>query len=251
LRAQAVEPADRAARVEALYAEGSALYRERKYRAAIERFRQAFALYPDPNLLYNIARSHEALGELQAAITGYRQCLEDGRADESLRLKARERLTALEETHARVRLTPADPRGAGTVVDDSGAHLSRLLGPGKWILGGTGLALLVAGAVAYGLGAADHGKVTNPEVNGSGIGQLTRQEALDLRDSGQLKKNVGLGIGAVGVGALVGAAVLLVVDSRRRNRSSAAKPARSWLRADLDLLTVGVSGTTVGVRGQF
>ena len=59
-----------AEKVERLFAEGAALYRAGKYRPAIEKFDEAYAIYPEPNLLYNKARAHEALGEIEQAMAG-------------------------------------------------------------------------------------------------------------------------------------------------------------------------------------
>ncbi|MEM7152818.1 MAG: hypothetical protein AAF799_08245 [Myxococcota bacterium] len=54
-------------RARELAANGSALYREGSYAAAIEAFEVAYELAKDPNLLYNIALCHEKAGDLQAA----------------------------------------------------------------------------------------------------------------------------------------------------------------------------------------
>src|SRR5688500_15364231 len=51
--------------------EGAALYAARDYRRAIEKFIQAYAVDADPNLLFNIARCYEELGETDAAIEKY------------------------------------------------------------------------------------------------------------------------------------------------------------------------------------
>src|SRR4029077_7056180 len=64
----AAAAASRAAEVAKLNEDGMALYRARDYRHAVEKFLHAEALDQDPNLLYNIARCYEMLGERAAAI---------------------------------------------------------------------------------------------------------------------------------------------------------------------------------------
>ena len=69
-RAAAEEPAD-AARVTELNEAGARFYREKNYRRAIEKFIEAYAIDRDPNLLFNIARCYEELGDTRAAIEKY------------------------------------------------------------------------------------------------------------------------------------------------------------------------------------
>ena len=96
------------AEVEAIYAEGAALYRAGKYRAAIERFERAYALYPEPNLLYNIGRSHEALGELDQALSAYDRCLAASDLSPDLRLKTNERRTLVMQAKRNSETAPVD-----------------------------------------------------------------------------------------------------------------------------------------------
>src|SRR5262245_35190742 len=77
--------------------EGAALYAVRDYRRAIEKFIQAYAVDADPNLLFNIARCYEELGEIDAAIEKYETFLKTPGADTRGRQRARESLTALRD----------------------------------------------------------------------------------------------------------------------------------------------------------
>lgn len=86
-----------AKQVERLYAEGAALYREGKYRAAIERFEAAYALYPEPNLQYNIGRAYEALANIEAAIAAYERCVAEDATTPAVRQKAEARIKMLAE----------------------------------------------------------------------------------------------------------------------------------------------------------
>src|SRR5262245_54578859 len=88
------------ANVGQLNEEGAAFYAARDYRRAIEKFIQAYAIDSDPNLLFNIARCYEELGENEAAIEKYETFLKTPGADAKGRQRARESLTALREAQA-------------------------------------------------------------------------------------------------------------------------------------------------------
>jgi tetratricopeptide (TPR) repeat protein len=64
-----------------LVEEGLALYRAHDHRSAAERFLQAYAITKDPNLLFNVARCYEALGDKTAAIEKYEAFLADPTID--------------------------------------------------------------------------------------------------------------------------------------------------------------------------
>ncbi|HTV22205.1 MAG TPA: tetratricopeptide repeat protein, partial [Polyangiaceae bacterium] len=87
-------PPASASSVAQLNEEGAALYAARDYRRAIEKFIQAYAVDSDPNLLFNIARCYEELGEIDAAIEKYETFLKTPGADTRGRQRARESLAA-------------------------------------------------------------------------------------------------------------------------------------------------------------
>jgi len=58
-----------------LYEQSLALYQQGDLEQAGELLSQAYALDPNPTLLYNQARVHEGLGDLEAAIDAYRRFL--------------------------------------------------------------------------------------------------------------------------------------------------------------------------------
>lgn len=69
-------------------------YKARKYVAAIKYFRDAYALKPDPTLIFNIARSYERLGKVEDALANYQAYVDapgttsEDRADALNRIKA-------------------------------------------------------------------------------------------------------------------------------------------------------------------
>jgi len=58
------------------YETGASYYKISRYKDALEEFQKAYSLQPRPALLFNIARCHEVLGELEPAIQSYQLYLE-------------------------------------------------------------------------------------------------------------------------------------------------------------------------------
>ncbi len=211
---------DTASKVEALYAEGVALYRAQKYTAAVERFEEAYRLFPEPNLQFNIGKAKEAAGDIDGAMAAYEKCASSKDATASTRTKATERMTMLRTAKMKSRVAPSESDLAPT----SGAAATPTVrattnprepeGPGvlPWIVGGVGVALVGVGAVFFGLGASDHGKISDAKSNATnGVASLTYIEAQELADSGESKKTIGTGLVIGGVAALAGAAVLMAI----------------------------------------
>lgn len=91
-------------------------------------------------------------------------------------------------------------------------------GPGLstwgWGLLGGGAALLIGGAVTYGLGEEDHRAIVDAEGYGTGeVVHITRARALELEQRGDDLKTGGAILWGVGGAALVGAVTLLILDA--------------------------------------
>jgi tetratricopeptide (TPR) repeat protein len=102
------------ARVEALSLEGAQLFQGGNYREAIVRFKEAYALVPVANLLYNIALSYERVGDNDAAITYYEKFIVADDADPEVRGVALGRLKDLGRAR---RADVVDPIGPGDGAD--------------------------------------------------------------------------------------------------------------------------------------
>lgn len=234
--------------------EGIALYGKRDYRAAIETFEKAYAIDPDPNLLFNIARSHERLGENARAIERYEAFLQVPGTDAQQRVRAEESLKALRKLEAGREAaaqpppaplaptpapTPAPPAPVpppATAERPSGASNAGLT-TGGVILVSIGGGALIGGTIAYVLGAEDHNEVTDaPNYDGVGIVAMTERRAIDLVDSGDTKKGVGIGLWVAG-GACLGAGILMLTLPV----GDTAAPATA------SRATVGVWGTSGGL----
>jgi hypothetical protein len=212
--------------------DGLSLYKRRDYRRAIEKFLQAFALDPDPNLLFNTARCYEAMGDSENALEKYEDFLTKPDADPQGKRRATDairglRLAQIQAKEAQsVSATAVTPSGGAAARNAPAAiavpareQSSATSGPAEssfWnattITLGTGVVSLAAGAVAYAMGMADHNKVTGSAGYGvmGQVNPLTEGQAQQFVDSGDTKKligAIGLGVG----GALVATSAALFI----------------------------------------
>jgi tetratricopeptide (TPR) repeat protein len=240
-----------ASSVAQLNEEGAALYAARDYRRAIEKFIQAYAVDADPNLLFNIARCYEELGELDAAIEKYETFLKTPGADTRGRQRARESLAALREAQssaasaapaesAKVAPAPAaDPPASSQSAESTPSTVLPWL-----VLGGAGV-FAVLGTTFYLLGASDHSQVTDARGYGdsNAVADMTRRQADDWVSSGNSKKLIG-GISFGLAGALAATYVVLLVNADDEN------PAEPGPSLGLSLAP-SRGGASVLARGSF
>jgi len=83
------------ARARALYDEGDRLYNLAEYEQAIERFKEAYKLLPEPLFLYNIAQAYRQKGDCASARTFYRNYLRAAPEAEN-RAKVEQRIAEME-----------------------------------------------------------------------------------------------------------------------------------------------------------
>ena len=201
------DAAGRGAAVQKLSDEGAALYKARDFRSANDKFQQAYAIDPDPNLLYNIAKCFEALGDKKTALEKYELFINSPGADSGGRVRAQEAVRLLKgEPSPRT-----EPARASTPPprDDRSS-----LRTAAWVTLGVGAATATVGTVFFVLGTSDHNKITGA-ANYDKAGQvvaLTESRANDLRDSGTTKKTVGGVLWGMGGAALVTSAVLFIMQ---------------------------------------
>jgi tetratricopeptide (TPR) repeat protein len=254
-RPSAAAPANQSS-VAQLNEEGAALYAARDYRHAIEKFIQAYAVDTDPNLLFNIARCYEELGEVDAAIEKYETFLKTPGADTRGRQRARESLAALRDARDRGAASrgasDVEPKGAPSEATrpapaastaDTGETSSVL----PWVTLGGSIAFAAVGTTFYLLGASDHSKVTDAQGYGdqTAVSTMTRREANDLVSSGDTKKLIG-GIGFGLAGALAATYVVLLVT---HDDPSASEPEPAQ---NLGLsLAPSTHGAALSVQGSF
>jgi tetratricopeptide (TPR) repeat protein len=71
----AASPEEAAAQAKELFKTGQRLYKEAKYPEAIAKFEAVYELKPSPNVLYNIGKCHEQLGDVPKALRAFRDYL--------------------------------------------------------------------------------------------------------------------------------------------------------------------------------
>jgi tetratricopeptide (TPR) repeat protein len=242
-----------ASNVAQLNEEGATLYAARDYRRAIEKFIQAYAIDADPNLLFNIARCYEELGEVDAAIEKYETFLKTPGADTRGRQRARESLAVLRESrNSSAAVAAPAPRAAAPSEAEATpvanvAEADDGIGVLPWVtLGGAGF-FAVVGTTFYLLGASDHSKVTDARGYGdaNAVADMTRREADDWVSSGDTKKLIG-GVGFGLAGVLATMYVVLVVNA---DDESPAEPGQG---PSLGFsVAPSPDGTSLLARGSF
>lgn len=111
------------------FEEGRRLFQARRFREAIHAFELARALWPSPDLLFNIARGYEELGDYVAAMDYYERYLQRA-AEPSDGDEVRERIAALGRRNAQL----TDRRSRGERI--GGLRLVSERRPGKvWLAG--------------------------------------------------------------------------------------------------------------------
>ena len=176
---------------EGLFFSGLSHYRRSHFEEAAVDFQKAFTLTHHRDLLYNIARSREQLGDIAGAIEWYRTYLTTQPADETAMIH-------------KIRLLGGDPSGGGThkveikakppveeVVEERGA------GAWPWVVLSVGAASVGAGTY-LGLQALDEAKLARASD--------VRSEAEEHKDSAEsqaMLADIGFAVGAVAVGGAV------------------------------------------------
>jgi hypothetical protein len=240
------------ARVIELSDEGSALYERGEYRRALEKFIAAYALGQDPNLLFNMGRCYQQLGEVGVAEEKYSAFIADPGADPAGVERAKALLDTLHQPAPSTNEVEAlAPVGTGSVAPARDAAPARAVSPLRailpWATLGASVASLTAGTTLYLMGAADHGRITDSRGydDPAGVSPLTERRARDLVSSGDSKKTlgaIGLGLG----GALLATSVVLFVTGQ-----DDAATARGETTGFGLALTPGQSGGALDLFGAF
>lgn len=132
-------------------------YQARQYEQAIEVFRQAFALRPEPEIVYNIARSYERLARPTEAIAEYERFVALPGTTSELRTRAHASIRALRAELAASESAPPEPAVTPTPTP---APVTAPVEPpppppeGGSALGPVGWTMFGVGAVSVGVGVA-------------------------------------------------------------------------------------------------
>jgi tetratricopeptide (TPR) repeat protein len=204
------------ARAAELFKKSVDTYRSGDFKQTIDLLNEAYALEPQPVLLYNLARAHEGIGNNDAAIETYEKFLaqepnaKDRGAIEqrlaTLKRQRDERLALEKKSAAQPAPQPVEPPHERPV------HRRSVL---PYVVGGVGVAGLAAGAV-FGLMA---GSKRDDAVAAPG-----QRDSLDLEDQAKSRATLANVSFVVG-GVLLAAGVTWWVLDLNASKKSASIPA--------------------------
>ncbi len=180
---------------EAVFFQGLGHFRAGRFEQAAVAFQKAHALTGHRDLLYNIARSREQLGDKAGAVEWYKAYLATTPTDETA-------------TIHRIRLLGGDPtlapRNPQAVLPDFTSpknqrppRIEEGVDPWPWVAAGVGVVAVGVGTW-LGLAALDDATAARDESN--------RAKAADFKEkaeSGALLADVAFGVGALAAGAAV------------------------------------------------
>lgn len=227
---------------ESLAEQARARYREKDFAGAVALFERAYALQPDPAILFNIGRIHEEANNIDAAIAYYEKFIADETVDVELRDKALQRLQTLEKiveirkkeeakenpqpsqpapkpVESTPAATPVGPepgpqvRPGGT---DTPPGYNKALRPIGYTMFGIGAALLIGGGITGGLAKREHDAFKRADTLDEQRGAASKGKTLAGAADGLFI--------AGGVLALVGMVLLLVPKARKSRAVQAMQP---------------------------
>lgn len=218
------DSADEQTDVERLSAEGVEAYRAGDHARALVLFGEAYRLDPAPNLLFNMARAYEKMGNDSQAHVHYGRFLASPEISDPAAARARSLLVAtMERLDVAAALVAAAPPPIISATEGSlgGASVTTMSYriPG-WTAIGTGVALVSVGVACavFAFGSADAFHATDDAVE-----KASHQESAE---SFALAADVTFGLG--GISAAVGTLLLLFVDDPSESASSRSVVPAFW-----------------------
>lgn len=233
---------------EQLFEKSAEAYRSGDFKAAVALLKEAYAIDPEPALLYNLARAYEGLGDVDLAIETYERYLKaDPKAKDRGAIEQRvvtikrereekaalakqrddERRRADEAARAASEAEAQRTRDAATVGDAPPRSRSVL----PYVIMGAGVASLGVGTVFGVMASSKHSDAETAR---------TQQDAIATQDSAESSATIST-VGLIAGGTLVAAgAVWWLLDTpRSTQRGSAGGP------------RVGLGPAFVTVGGAF
>jgi tetratricopeptide (TPR) repeat protein len=224
-----------------------AAYGSKDYKKAIEGFGKAHAIDPKVNLVFNIAKCHEALGENTEAIAKYTEFADTPGADAPSRAKALQTAKALQEIEDAKKPKPPEvskPEPHSPSVDPTPSPKAEAPGPSPfpWIMIGTGAAFGAAGGVFAFLasGARDDAKSNCKGAPNAYLCNANAESPLGRDATYSLLADIGFGVGLVAVG--IGVVSLITRGPTKREAKVPAPFARVF---------IGPTRANFGVGGAF
>jgi len=208
------------------YQNGAIYFDRANYKMALEEFEKAYRLEPAPELLYNMARSHEGLGQLEQAGSRYEAFLaarpkSDLAETINARIKnLRDRLETKKPTPTPTPTPTPEPEPQPIREEALSSSTSKMALAG-WSTLGAGAAALVVGGILGGLAMQRSGEYE--DAYAQHMDYTEAQEILSQAEGMETGMFVCLGVG--GAAAIAGA-VLLILDSRQETPAASGDSAR-------------------------
>jgi tetratricopeptide (TPR) repeat protein len=227
------------------YRRGRELYQQGRYAEAAVELERALMLDPtSPNLVFNVARVYELLGEIDKAIAFYQRYLRllpEEDTDERERIQSTlRRLAGARDTLARRR--PPSPETAGQLRDPQPIRVRErgVADAAFWVTAGIGAALLVGGAVVGILALGAEGQVRDFVLGADG----TEEDRLRLADRADTLALAADASFALGAAVSVAAILLFALRERTVERYPGLRSATRGGRT-----VVGSARSTGGAAG--
>lgn len=203
-------------RAVALFAESVTAYREGRFDDAATLLDEAYALQPEPVLLYNLARAREGAGDDDAAAEAYRRYLATEGTDDADASAARARLAVLDRRieERRALEARAAEREARAVPAPASPPPPREVAIAPWIVAGGGALVILVGGVLGGLMLERSGAAQNAPIQTDAVAAQSQAESFAIAAD----VLYGIGALAIGVGVVWG-----IVDLTSSPASSTAR----------------------------
>ena len=169
------------------------------YAKALEEFTKAYEVEPLPELLYNMGRCHEGLGNSASALALYRKTLKAS-PNEATRAAVQARITALEAAGNRAKAPRREP--PAREPPSGGGGWRAIAG---WVVLSTGGAALLAGGVMGAMVASKQDEYEDLAAAGGTFGEL---DPIAAEGRTYQHAQIGLLVGGGGLAA-TGAGLLL------------------------------------------
>ena len=246
----AAQDDDELARAVELFEQSEEHYNAGDFTEAAELLREAYALTPDPTLLFNLARAQEGMGDLDGAVESYTHYLEEA-GDVPDRGAVERRIETLGDQ--RDLLAEADANERGGVVESEQESEPRVSAPTEpelddeatrapiapWLIAGGGV-LVMAGGLVFGAMSATREDDANREP--------TMVQAVALHDEAKTFATVA-NVLYIGGGAAFLAGLIWGIVSLTRGSSESSDAAARAARSPAVYPTLYPGG--IGVSGSF
>jgi tetratricopeptide (TPR) repeat protein len=208
-----VAHADDKSKALALFEKSDKAYKAGKFEDAVKLLEQAYALYPEPILLYNLGRAQEGIGDVPGAIASYEKYLKDAtqitdRGAIERRIETLKAQEAQKDSEAK-RLADEEARRKQAERDRQLAEEARLRAQaeakanersplatyGPWITIGTGTALLATGFVFGARASSTHDDA---------VASPVQRDAVELQHSAERSATIANVLFVVGGATLAG-----------------------------------------------